>query len=74
MKNTEMIRFLPDQLKSKKMCKHAVKQSRLFPDMFLMDIRLNKCVVKLLIFIFLEHNSLLNVNKCAIKLLSFSEF
>ena len=53
MKNTEMIRFLTDQLKSKKMCKHAVKQSRLYSDMFLMDIRLNKCVVKLLIFIFL---------------------
>ena len=26
MKNPEMIKFVPDQLKTKKMCKHAVKK------------------------------------------------
>ena len=26
IKNTEMIRFVPDHLKTKRMCKHAVKK------------------------------------------------
>ena len=40
MKNPEMLIYVPDHLKTKKMCKHAVKK-------FLINIRLTKCVIKL---------------------------
>ena len=28
MKNPEMLKFVPDQLKTKKICKHAIKNFR----------------------------------------------
>ena len=38
MKNTEMLKFVPDHFKTKKMCKHAVKklpyQLRYVPDQY----------------------------------------
>ena len=38
MKNPEMLKFVPDHLKTKRMCKHAVKQLRYllryFPDQY----------------------------------------
>ena len=47
MKNPETLRFVPDNLKTKKMCKHTLKKLpcllRHVPD----HIRLNKCVIKL---------------------------
>ena len=46
-KKTEMLKFVPDHLKTKKICKHAVKK-------FLINISLNKCVIKLSILIFLQ--------------------
>ena len=41
MKNSEMLKFVPDHLKTKKMCKHAVKKIPFV-------IKFNKCVIKLL--------------------------
>ena len=46
MRNPNMLKFVPDHLKTKKMCKHEVKKLR-FINMFLIDIRHNKCVIKL---------------------------
>ena len=43
MKNAEMLRFVADYLKTGKMCKHAVKKL----PMFLINKRLNKCVITL---------------------------
>ena len=43
MRNLEMLKFVPDHLKTKKMCKHAVKKL----DTFLINIKLNNCVIKL---------------------------
>ena len=38
MKNSEMLKFVPDHLQTKKMCKHAVKKlpyvSRYVPDQY----------------------------------------
>ena len=45
MRNPEMLKFIPNHLKTKKMCKHAVKKITL--SVFLITIRLNKCVIKL---------------------------
>ena len=57
MKNSEMLKFAPDHLNTKNMCKHAVKKKpyllRNVPD----DIKLNKCVKKLF-YKNLEHKSL----------------
>ena len=44
IKNLEMLKSVPDQLKTKNMCKHAVKK---LPFIILIDIRLSKCVIKL---------------------------
>ena len=47
MRNQEMLKFVPDHLKTKKMRKHPIKKLpyllRYIPD----QIRLNKCVIKL---------------------------
>ena len=49
MKNPEMLKFIPDHLKTKKMCKDSVKIENYFmyQDVLLINIRLNKCVIKL---------------------------
>ena len=47
MENTEMLKFVPDHLKTKDKCKYAVKNYIIHEDIFLIDIRLNKCVVNL---------------------------
>ena len=47
MKNLEMLRFVPDHLKTKKICKHAVKYYLIYQNTFLVNIRLNKYVIKL---------------------------
>ena len=47
MKNPEMSKFLPDRVKTKDMWKNAVKKLPYLLDMFLINIRLNKCVIKL---------------------------
>ena len=46
IRNPNMLKFVPDHLKTKKICKHAVKKLP-FINMFLIDIRHNKCVIKL---------------------------
>ena len=57
MKNSEMLKFVPDFLKTKEMCKHAVKKLcyllRYVPDLilFLIVIKLKKCVMKLLMIL-----------------------
>ena len=57
MKNSEMLKFVPDHLKTKEMCKHAVKKLpyllRYVPDLilFLIVIKLKKCVMKLLMIL-----------------------
>ena len=43
MRNLEMLKFVPDHLKTKKMCNHAVKKL----DTFLINLKLNNCVIKL---------------------------
>ena len=43
MKNPEMLNFVPDHFKTKKMCKHAVEKLPFYYVMFLINIRLNKC-------------------------------
>ena len=40
MRNSEIVKFVSDHLKTKKLCKHAVKK---LPSV----ISLNKCVIKL---------------------------
>ena len=47
MRNPGMLKFVPDHLKTKKMCKYAVKKNLFQQDMFLMNIRPNKCLIKL---------------------------
>ena len=47
MKNPEMLEIVPDYLKSKKMCKHAVKKLPCLLKYGLINIRLNKCVINL---------------------------
>ena len=45
MKNLEMLKFIPNHLKTKNMCKHAVKK---LPYLLrYVPYRLNKCVIKL---------------------------
>ena len=43
-RDTEMLQLFPNNLKNKKMCKHAVNKLVYLKSMFLTDIRLNKCV------------------------------
>ena len=47
MENTEMLKFVPDHLKTKDKRKYAVKNYIIHEDIFLIDIILNKCVVNL---------------------------
>ena len=47
MKNPEMLKFVTDHFKTKKMCKDAVKKSRYLLRYVSINIRLNKCVIKL---------------------------
>ena len=46
MKNLEMLKFVPDHLKTKKKCKHTLKKVPFLKDVFLINIRLKKCVTK----------------------------
>ena len=46
IKDPEILRLVPDHLKTKKMCKHTFKKLP-FLITFLMDKRLNKCLIKL---------------------------
>ena len=47
MRNPEMLKLVPNHLKTKKMCKHAVIKLPFITSMFPINIRLNKCVAKL---------------------------
>ena len=47
MKIPEMLKFVPDRLKTKEVCKHAVKKLPYLLSMFLINIRFNKSVIKL---------------------------
>ena len=47
MKNPEMLKLVTDHFKTKKMCKDAVKKSRYLLRYVSINIRLNKCVIKL---------------------------
>ena len=47
MKNPEMLTFVLDHLKTKKMCNHALKKLHYLLRYVLINIRLNKCVIKL---------------------------
>ena len=47
MEIPEKLKFVPDHLKTKKMCKDAVRNYLIYEDMFMIHIRLNKCVIKL---------------------------
>ena len=47
MENPEMLKFVHDHLKTKKMRKHPDKKLPFLINMFLINIRLNKCVIKL---------------------------
>ena len=42
MKNPEMLEFVPDHLKTKTICKHAITKCFIYQDMFRINIRLNK--------------------------------
>ena len=45
MKNFKMLKFVPDQLKTKKMCKHGINKLSLAIGFLLIDIRLcNKTI------------------------------
>ena len=46
MTNSEISKFLPDHLKTKNICKHAVQKLH-FVIRYVSDKRLNKCVIKL---------------------------
>ena len=45
IKKPEMLKFLPDHLKTEKLCKNAVKKLPFV--IFLIDIIIEKCVIKL---------------------------
>ena len=47
MKNSEMLKFVADHLKTKKCISIQLKRYIIYEDMFLIYIRLNKCVIKL---------------------------
>ena len=47
MKNPEMLTFVLDHLITKKMCNHALKKLHYLLRYVLINIRLNKCVIKL---------------------------
>ena len=46
IKNPETQKCVPDYLKTKMMCKNAVKKLQFVIRLFLIDIRLKKCVMK----------------------------
>ena len=46
MKNPKMLKFVPDHLKTKKFVSMELKNYFIYGDMFLIDIRLNKCMIK----------------------------
>ena len=46
MKNREMLKFVPDHLKLKECVNMQLKNYLLWQDMLLINIRLNKCVMK----------------------------
>ena len=46
IKNPEMLKFIPDHLKTKTVCKHAVKKLRYLLKYIPINIRLNKYVKK----------------------------
>ena len=46
MKNSEMLMFVADHLKTEKMYKHAVTKLFMLYDIFLINIRLHQCVIK----------------------------
>ena len=50
MKNPEMLKFVPDHLKTKRMCKHAVKKLpyllRYVPDQYKTQIMCDKAILK----------------------------
>ena len=48
IKNPEMLKFVPDHLKIKKMCQQAVKKLPYILRYVLDQYKLNKCVIKLL--------------------------
>ena len=48
MKNPEMLKFVLDQLKTKKVCEQEIKKLPIYYDMFVNNKRHNKCVIKLL--------------------------
>ena len=47
MKNPEMLIFVPDHLKTKKCVSMQLKDYLIYQDMFLINLRFNKCVIKL---------------------------
>ena len=47
MENPEMLKFVHDHLKTKKMRKHLDKKLAFLINIFLINIRLNNCVIKL---------------------------
>ena len=47
MKNSEMLNFVPDHLKTKKMCKYAVKKLSFVIRYVLSKYKTKKCVIKL---------------------------
>ena len=49
-----VIRYFSDQCRTQQMCDRAILENRGTLDLFLIDIRLKKCVIKLLIIIFLR--------------------
>ena len=47
MKNPEMLKIVPDHLKTKKICKHAIKKLPVLIRYVPINIRFNKCVILL---------------------------
>ena len=47
MKNSEMLKFVPDHLKTEKCVSMQLKNYLIYSDVFLINIKLNKCVIKL---------------------------
>ena len=47
MKNPEMLKIVPDHLKTKKICKHAIKRLSVLIRYVPINIRFNKCVIML---------------------------
>ena len=75
MKNPEMFKLIPEHLKTKKLCKHAVKKLsfliRCVPDQYKTQQICDKAVLEMV-----EHQSLfltaLEIKNCVIKLLTIT--